>query len=71
MWEIRINREEIKEIMKKLDARKAIELDGVSGYISKKCRQEMTEPIHNIIEFSIKTGKVTIKWKQADIRNAN
>ena len=35
MWEIKINRDEIKE-MKKLDEEKAIEPDGVSGYILKQ-----------------------------------
>ena len=38
MWEIRISREEIDEIMKELDERKAIGPDGVSGYILKDCR---------------------------------
>ena len=54
MWEIRINREEIKEMMKQLDGRKAIGLDGVSGYILKGCRQEIDEPIYAIIECSLK-----------------
>ena len=58
MWEIRINRKEIKEMMKKLDERKAIGPYGVSGYILKECRQEMAEPIHDIIECSIKIEKV-------------
>ena len=56
--EIKISKEEIEETMKKMVKRKAIG-DGVSGYILKACRQEMAEPIHNIIECSIKTGKVT------------
>ena len=47
MWEIKINREEIKEIMKSLDQKKAIEPDGVSGYILKDCKKEMVEPIHD------------------------
>ena len=63
MWEIRIEREEIKEIMEKLDERKAIGPDGVSGYILEKCRQEMAEPIHDIIECYIKTGKIPREWK--------
>ena len=54
-------------MMKKLDKRKAIEPDGVSGYILKECRQEMAEPIHNIIECSLKTGKVPKECKRADI----
>ena len=48
-WEIRINREEIEEMMKELYERKAIGPDKVSGYILKECRQEMAEPIHHKI----------------------
>ena len=44
-----------------------IGLDGVSRYILKECRQEMTEPIHGIIECSLKTGKVPKEWKRAEI----
>ena len=57
MLKIRINREEIKEI-KEMDERKAIGPDGVSGYICKECRQEMAEPIYDISECFLKTGKV-------------
>ena len=35
MWEIKINREEIKEMMKEFNERKAIIPDGASGYILK------------------------------------
>ena len=51
MLEIRINREEIEEMMKELKERKAIGPDEVSGYILKECRQEMAEPIHDIQNF--------------------
>ena len=51
-------------MMKELDERKTIGPDGVSEYILKECRQEM---IHNIIECSIKTGKVTKEQKRADV----
>ena len=44
--------------MKHLDERKVIGPDGVSGYILKECRPEMAESIHDIIECSIKIGKV-------------
>ena len=44
MWEIRINREKIKEMVKKFDER------NVSRYILKGCRQEIVEPTHDIIE---------------------
>ena len=57
MWETRINREEIQEMMKELDLREAIGPDGVSGYILKECRQQIAEPVNDIIECSLKTEK--------------
>ena len=54
-------------MMKELDERKAIGPDGVSGYMLNKCRQEMAEPINDIIECSLKTGKFPKEWKRADI----
>ena len=68
MWEIKLNREEIKEMLKELQKRKGIRRDKeVSGYNLKKCRQEMDEPIFYINECSLKTGKVSKEWKRADI----
>ena len=67
MWEIRISKEETEEMMKELEERKRIGPDGVSGYILKECRQEMAKPIHDIIECSIKTGKVPKECRRADI----
>ena len=52
---------------KELDERKAIGPGGVSGYILKECRQKMGEPIHDIMECSIKTEKVLKEWRRADI----
>ena len=57
LWEIKISKKEIEEMMK-LNERKAIRSDGVSRYTLKECKQKMAEPIHDIIECSIKTGKV-------------
>ena len=49
MWKIKISKIEIEEMMKELDEIKAIGPDGVSEYILKECKQEMAEPIHDII----------------------
>ena len=54
-------------MMKELDEKKAIGSDGVSGNILKECRQDMAEPIHDIIECSIRTRKVSKEWRRADI----
>ena len=65
MWEIGINREEIKEMMKELDERKEIGPDGVSGFILKECRQKITETIHYIIKCFIKTRKSPSRMKKS------
>ena len=55
--------------MKELDERKAIGSEGVSGYILKECRQEMSESIYEIVcdllkqEKSIKNLKERIYLK--------
>ena len=48
----------------KLHDKKAIEPNEVSGYILKECRQEIIELIHDIIERSLRTGKVSKEWKK-------
>ena len=58
MWKIRINREQIKEMMKELSERKAIGSDWVSGCILKECRQEIADEINDLIGCSLKTVKV-------------
>ena len=57
----------IDKVMKELDEKKIIGPGGVSGYILKQCRQEMAEPIHDIIECSLKTRKVPKEWKRVAI----
>ena len=42
--------------MKELDERKA-----------KVCREETAEPIYDVIEYFIKSGKVVKEWKRVDI----
>ena len=53
--------------MKELKDGKAIAPYRVLGYILKKCSQEMAETIIDIIECSLKTGKVPKEWKRTDI----
>ena len=68
LWEIKVGRHEIKEVLKNLEERKAIEPDGVSGYVSKECREQLIKPICDIIENSVKqVPKVPNEWKRAEI----
>ena len=54
-------------LTQELDEKKAIGPNRVLGYILKECRQERAEPIHDIIECSLKTGKVPKEWKRTDL----
>ena len=62
-----VDKEELMSIMRKLDGRKAMGPDAVSGQVLKECSEELLEPLHNIINCSINTGKVPKEWKRADI----
>ena len=64
MWEVKIDKEEIKEMMRGLDDNKAIGPDGVSRYILKEYRQDMAEPIHDTIESSLRTEKYLNNGKE-------
>ena len=55
------------QLGRNLDGNKAIGPDGVSGHIIKECREQLIEPIYDIIKCSIETGEVPSEWKRADI----
>ena len=67
MLEFRVNKQEVMKLMKELKERKALDPDGVSGFILKECRNQLVVPIYDIIKCSIVTGKVPREWKRADI----
>ncbi len=67
MWKIRVNKEELLELLKNLDEKKAVGPDEVSGHIFKNCRQQIIDPVYDIIKCSVESGKVPKQWKRADI----
>ena len=67
LLEIKVSRHKIKELLKNLKERKAIGPDGVSGHVLKECREQLIKPICDIIESSVKQGKVPNEWKRAEI----
>ena len=67
MQEIQVERQEIKDLLEKIDTRKAMGPDGVNGWILKECREQLEEPIWDIITSSLKEGKVPKEWKRANI----
>ena len=67
MQEVLVQRQEIDKLLEKLDARKAMGPDGVSHWALKECREQLVEPIWNVINSSLKEGKVPREWKRANI----
>ena len=65
--DVRVDREELLNRMGRLDGRKAVGPDGISGMILKECREQLVLPLHNILEDSLKTGRVPDEWKKARI----
>ena len=58
MQEVSVQREEIDKLLEKLDARKAMGPDGVLNWALKECREQLVEPIWNVINSSLNEGKV-------------
>ena len=65
--EFAVKKETLMKKIENLDGNKAIGPDGVSGHIIKECREQLIEPMYDIIKCSIETGKVPTEWKMADI----
>ena len=65
--ELQVEKGEIYKLMEKMDVRKAMGPDGVSGWILKECKEQLVEPIWDIINSSLKEGKVPREWKRANI----
>ena len=53
--------------MKDLDVRKSHGPDEVSNWILKECREELVDKVQNIINCSLKEGKIPEDWKKANI----
>ena len=67
MHKLEVHKQEIGKKMEKLDVRKAMGPDGVAGWILKECKNQMIEPIWDIINTSLKEGRVPKEWKRANI----
>ena len=67
MEEIQVEKGEISKLMERIDVRKAMGPDGVSGWILRECREQLVEPIWEIITSSLKEGRVPKEWKRASI----
>ena len=67
MEEIKVTKGEIYKLLEELEDEKAMGPDEVSGSLLKACREELTEPIYDIIRCSLESGKVPVEWKRAEV----
>ena len=67
LCEIKVERREIMELMEKLDVRKSMGPDEVSNWTLKECREQLVEPIWDVINSSLIEGCVPEEWKRANI----
>ena len=62
-----VQKQKINKLLEKLDVRKAMGPDGVSAWTLKECTEQFVEPIWDIINSSLKEGRVPNQWKRANI----
>ena len=67
MDKIAVSKTEILKLMEELEEGKAMGPDGVSSNILKACREELVEPIYDIIKYSLVSGTVPVEWKRAEV----
>ena len=65
--DIKVEKEEIKRLLEKLDGRKAMGPDEVSGWILRECKDQLVDPIWDIVKSSLQEGRVPREWKRANI----
>ena len=58
MSEIIASRQDIENEMKNLNVRKSHGSNEVSNWILKECREELVDKVYNIINCSLKEGKL-------------
>ena len=67
MQDIVVTKRDIENIITKLDANKSMLPDGVHGKVLKECKEQLMDPILDIIKSSIESGQVPREWKRANI----
>ena len=67
MQDITVTKGDIEKVISNIDVNKSMGPDGISGRVLKECKQQIIEPIFDIVKSSIETGKVPQEWKRADI----
>ena len=67
MQDIVVTKEDVNKIVSNLDINKSMGPDGISGRLLKECKDQLLNPIFDIVQTSLQTGIVPKEWKRADI----
>ena len=65
--EVVVQKQDVGRLLENLDVRKAMGPDGVSGWTLKECKEQLVQPIWEVITSSIKEERVPKEWKRANI----
>ncbi|MPC48860.1 hypothetical protein E2C01_042646 [Portunus trituberculatus] len=67
LQKIIVHKPEIGRLLENLDVRKVMGPDGVSGWALKECKDQLLEPIWEIVTSSLKEGRVPMEWKRTNL----
>ena len=67
LQEIKVEKYEIGKLLNELDVRKAMGPDELSNWVLKECKEQLVEPIWEVINTSLIEGRVPREWKRANI----
>ena len=62
-----VQKQDVGRLMGSLDVRKAIGPDGVSGWTLRECKDQLIQPLWEVVKRSIEEGRVPQEWKRAYI----
>ena len=62
-----VQKQDIGRLLESLDIMKAMGLDRVSGQILRECKDQLIQPIWEVITSSTEEGRVPQEWKRANI----
>ena len=67
LLQISASRNQVKDIMTKLDSTKSTGVDGISARVLKECAGKLSYPLTLLFNLSFQIGKVPISWKRANV----
>ena len=65
--DIMVQKQDVSRLLGILDIRKAMGPNGVSGRPQRECKDQLIQPIWEVITSSIEEGKVQQEWKRANM----